>query len=80
MEPQVFRIHSEYIDLLQFLKATGMAATGGEAKHIVDEGRVQFNGTLEHRRRKKLRAGDHVHVALDPPEFWVIQNESPTAS
>ena len=80
MEPQVFRIHTEYIDLLQFLKATGMAATGGEAKHIVDEGRVLFNGTLEHRRRKKLRAGDHVHVALDPPEFWVIQPQSPTAS
>ena len=80
MEPQVFRIQTEFIDLLQFLTATGMAATGGEAKHSVDEGRVQFNGTLEHRRRKKLRAGDHVHVALDPPEFWVIQNESPTAS
>ena len=80
MEPQVFRIHTEYIDLLQFLKATGMATTGGAAKHIVDEGRVQFNGTLEHRRRKKLRAGDNVHVAMGPPEFWVIQRQSPTAS
>ena len=37
MDPQVFHIHTEYIDLLQFLKATGMATTGGEAKHIVDE-------------------------------------------
>ena len=80
MTASSFSIHTEYIDLLQFLKATGMATTGGEAKHIVDEGRVQFSGTLEHRRRKKLRAGDQVHVALDPPEFWVIQTESPTAS
>ena len=37
---QTFGIHTEYIDLLQFLKATGIAATGGEAKAIVDQGFV----------------------------------------
>ena len=48
---ETFGIHTEYIDLLQFLKATGIAATGGEAKAIVDEGLVSVNGEAESRRR-----------------------------
>ena len=69
---QAFGIHTEYVDLLQFLKATGMAATGGEAKAIVDEGLVAVNGEAEGRRRRKLRPGDTLDLALDPAEFWVI--------
>ena len=69
---QTFGIHTEYIDLLQFLKATGIAATGGEAKAIVDEGFVTVNGEAESRRRRKLRPGDTLDLALDPAEVWVI--------
>ena len=69
---QTFGIHTEYIDLLQFLKATGIAATGGEAKAIVDEGLVTVNGEGESRRRRKLRPGDTLDLALDPAEVWVI--------
>ena len=69
---QTFGIHTEYIDLLQFLKATGIAATGGEAKAIVDEGFVTVNGEAESRRRRKLRPGDTLNLALDPSEAWVI--------
>ena len=69
---QTFGIHTEYIDLLQFLKATGIAATGGEAKAIVDEGFVTVNGEAESRRRRKLRPGDTLDLALDPLEAWVI--------
>lgn len=69
---QTFGIHTEYIDLLQFLKATGIAATGGEAKAIVDEGLVTVNGEVESRRRRKLRPGDTLDLALDPAEVWVI--------
>ena len=68
---QTFGIHTEYIDLLQFLKATGIAATGGEAKAIVDEGFVTVNGEQESRRRRKLRPGD-TSIWLDPAEAWVI--------
>ena len=69
---QTFGIHTEYIDLLQFLKATGIAATGGEAKAIVDEGLVTVNGEQESRRRRKLRPGDTLDLASDPAEAWVI--------
>jgi len=67
-----FPIHTEYIDLLQFLKATGIAATGGEAKALVDDGLIRVNGEDESRRRRKLRPGDRVDVALEPAETWEI--------
>ena len=72
MSDSTFPIHTEYIDLLQFLKATGIAATGGEAKMLVDEGFIRVNGEDESRRRRKLRPGDRVDVALDPAESWGI--------
>ena len=72
MSDSTFPIHTEYIDLLQFLKATGIAATGGEAKMLVDDGFIQVNGEDESRRRRKLRPGDRVDIALDPAESWVI--------
>ena len=72
MSDSTFPIHTEHIDLLQFLKATGMAVTGGEAKMLVDDGLIQVNGEDESRRRRKLRPGDRVDIALDPPESWGI--------
>ena len=72
MSDSTFPIHTEYIDLLQFLKATGIAATGGEAKMMVDDGFIQVNGEDESRRRRKLRPGDRVDIALDPAESWGI--------
>ena len=60
MQDELFTLRSEYIDLLQLLKATGNAATGGEAKQAVEEGRVTVNGEPEDRKRRKLRAGDVV--------------------
>ena len=76
MSDSTFAIHTEYIDLLQFLKATGMAVTGGEAKMLVDDGLIQVNGEDESRRRRKLRPGDRVDIALDPPESWgIVANE-----
>lgn len=72
MSDATFPIHTEYIDLLQFLKATGIAATGGEAKMLVDDGFIQVNGEDESRRRRKLRPGDRVDIALDPAESWGI--------
>ena len=70
--PSTFSVRTEYIDLLQFLKATGMATTGGEAKAMVEDGLVTVNGEPESRRRRKLRPGDAVHVALDPEESWTL--------
>ncbi|WP_414620634.1 RNA-binding S4 domain-containing protein [Calothrix sp. CCY 0018] len=50
------------IKLDQFLKLLGVASTGGQAKHMIVDGDVQVNGTLETRRGRKLVTGDKVTV------------------
>lgn len=59
---QDFKIEGEYIELIQLLKALGVAATGGHAKHIVEEGEVIRNGEVETRKRAKLVPGDIVEL------------------
>lgn len=62
MEKTDFKIEGEYIELIQLLKAIGMASTGGHAKMIVDEEMVTRNGELETRKRAKLIVGDVILV------------------
>jgi ribosome-associated protein len=57
---QEFKIEGEYIELIQLLKATGLAQTGGHAKWMVDEGEIMLNNEVEIRKRAKLRSGDVV--------------------
>jgi ribosome-associated protein len=53
---------SEYIELIKLLKVTSICGSGGEAKHMVDEGEVKLNGELESRKRAKIRRGDKVEI------------------
>ncbi len=53
---------SDYIELIKLLKVTNICGSGGEAKHLVDEGEVKLNGELESRKRAKLRIGDKIEV------------------
>jgi ribosome-associated protein len=50
------------ITLGQFLKLTGLAPTGAEAKRMVATGDAQVNGQVETRRGRKLTAGDVIEV------------------
>ncbi|MES2800065.1 MAG: RNA-binding S4 domain-containing protein [Bacteroidota bacterium] len=59
---QEFKIEGEFIELIQLLKATGLAQTGGHAKFIVDDGLVLRNGEVELRKRAKLVAGDVIQI------------------
>mgnify|MGYP006105770541 FL=1 len=61
MQKLEFELSTEYIDLLQLLKATGIAMSGGEAKMFVNDGCVTVNGKPESRKRRKLRHGDIVN-------------------
>ena len=58
-----FQLRGEYISLDALLKATGLAPSGGFAKGMVADGKVQVNGQLELRKTCKLRAGHVVSVA-----------------
>lgn len=57
-----FKIEGEYIELIQLLKATGIAQTGGHAKIIVEDEVVFRNGELEMRKRAKLVPGDLIVI------------------
>ena len=58
--PRDVTVREEPIELCQFLKFGGLAATGGEAKVAIIAGKVLLNGAVETQKRKKLRAGDKV--------------------
>ncbi len=57
-----FELRAEFIPLDALLKATGLAASGGLAKRLVAEGRVQVDGRDELRKTCKLRAGQVVSL------------------
>lgn len=57
-----FELSTEYIELIKLLKIVGIADTGGMAKAIVEERQVSYNGTIDTRKRLKLRKGDKIEV------------------
>lgn len=61
--PRRVAIRSDSIALGGLLKLAGIAATGGEAKRVIQGGRVTVNGTVERRRGRQVRPGDRVEVA-----------------
>ncbi len=58
-----FELRGEYIALDALLKALGVAPSGGAAKLMVAEGRVQVDGRDELRKTCKIRALQVVSVA-----------------
>ena len=69
-----FHLITDYIDLLQLLKAAGIAMSGGEAKMFVNEGMITVNNEPESRKRRKLRLGDVV-VFNDQITITLIKSE-----
>jgi ribosome-associated protein len=60
MQTLSFELRGEFITLDRLLKATGLASSGGGAKAMVAEGRVQVDGRDELRKTAKIRAGQVV--------------------
>ncbi len=58
--PKEIAIRDEYIKLDSFLKFSGAVLSGGEAKELVQGGKVLVNGEVCTMRGKKLRPGDVV--------------------
>ena len=55
-------ITKEPIELYKLLKFEGLAASGGEAKALIAEGKVLLNGVVETQKRKKLVSGDCIEM------------------
>ena len=52
----------EFIKLDSFLKFAGAVMTGGEAKELIQGGKVKVNGEICEMRGKKMRPGDVAEV------------------
>ena len=52
------QIRDEFIKLGQALKLCGAAASGVDAKYMIEEGNIRVNGDIELRRGRKLYSGD----------------------
>jgi len=68
-----FAIRGDHITLDALLKACGLADSGGAAKAMVADGKVEVDGQMELRKTCKLRAGQvvaiagtRIHLGADP--------------
>ena len=59
---ETIEIKTEFIKMDSLLKYAGVCMTGGEAKTMIEEGMVFFNGEVCTMRGKKVRGGDEVAV------------------
>ncbi len=57
-----FQLRGEFIELHKLLKVTGVCASGGESKALVESGAVQVDGQRELRKAGKIRAGQLVQT------------------
>lgn len=51
-------IRDDFIKLGQAMKLAGMVGSGVDAKMLIQDGQVEFNGEVEYQRGKKLHEGD----------------------
>jgi len=65
-------ISTDFIKLDSFLKFSGAASDGGDAKSMIADGLVLVNGEVCLMRGKKLRQGDI--VSADGAEYEVANN------
>lgn len=57
-----FELRTDFIALHDLLKATGLASSGGVAKMLISEARVQVNGEVELRKACKVYPGHVVEL------------------
>ena len=55
-----FKLTTDFIELFKLLKITGLAESGGSAKHLISESQVKVNGQIETRKAFKVRRGQRV--------------------
>lgn len=65
MKTEKISITTEFIKLDQLLKFASLAASGAEAKEMILDGIVSFNGEACTMRGKKVRDGDCIEVKFD---------------
>ena len=62
MEKRTVELTQVPAELYKILKFENIAASGGEAKHMIADGLVTVNGQVETRKRKKIIPGDVIEL------------------
>jgi ribosome-associated protein len=62
MQKLTFELNSEFIEVNQLLKLSGLVDSGGAGKNMVASGAVSVDGKQELRKTAKIRAGQTVSV------------------
>jgi ribosome-associated protein len=62
MQKLTFELSSEFIEVNQLLKLSGLCDSGGAGKNLVASGAVSVDGKQELRKTAKIRAGQTVSV------------------
>lgn len=63
-------LRGPHITLAQALKVAGLISSGGQAKHLIREGKARVNGAIETRPGRKLIEGDRFQCE-ESPEWQV---------
>jgi ribosome-associated protein len=62
MQKLTFELNSEFIEVNQLLKLSGLVDSGGAGKNLVASGAVSVDGKKELRKTAKIRAGQVVSI------------------
>ncbi len=62
MQQLTFELSSEFIEVNQLLKLSGLVDSGGAGKNLVATGAVKVDGKQELRKTAKIRAGQTVSL------------------
>ena len=60
METRTVKLRKIPVELHKILKFENLAASGGEAKHMIAQGLVKVNGRVEIQKHKKIYPGDMI--------------------
>lgn len=60
MTTEFVTIHTPFIKLEALLKLSGIAVTGGQAKLLIADSKIEVNGAICTERGRKIRPGDRV--------------------
>lgn len=55
---EIIKINTEYIKLDNLVKFSGITATGGEAKKLINSGLIKVNNEIITQRGKKIKDKD----------------------
>ncbi len=68
----IIKIETPFIKLDQLLKYANITQNGADAKFIITNGYVYYNGEVEKRRGKKVFPGDKVKILYQDEDIEMI--------